>query len=511
MTTTSNIQRPKSLQSQKALHNSKSIQTKVGKLKTLLREVDDLRMAANVLEWDQLTYMPPGGSEARGRQLGVLQRLAHEKATRPTLGRLLDDLSAYGESLPYEHDDAALLRVPPSFTSEMVNLTSATYAVWTQARPNNDFAAVKPYLQRILELSRRYVNFFPGYAHPADPLIANSDYGMTVAKIQPIFAQLRQWLTPLVKKLAAAEPIDDSFLYQPYASDAQLAFTEQAIRSYGYDFNRGRQDLTLHPFMIKFSSGDVRITTRVYENYGVSALFSSLHEAGHALYEQNISPAYAGSALAEGASAGAHESQSRLWENIVGRSRPFWQHFYPILQTRFAAQLGNISQERFLGAINKVQPSLIRVEADEVTYNLHIIIRFELELALLEGRLTIDDLPEAWRTRYQEYLGVTPPDDRDGCMQDVHWFGGMIGGSFQGYALGNIMAAQIYEAALKAHPEIPQQIALGDFAALLAWLCQHVYQHGAKFTSDELLERATGRGLDLAPYQSYLQQKYGGV
>ena len=279
----------------------------------------------------------------------------------------------------------------------------------------------------------------------------------------------------------------------------------------GYDFNRGRQDKTHHPFMTKFGPGDVRITTRIDENDLSGGLFSTIHEAGHALYEQGIDPAYDGTPLDTGTSAGVHESQSRLWENIVGRSARFWQYYYPKLATAFPEQLGDVSEEAFYRAINKVQPSLIRTEADEVTYNLHVIIRFGLELDLLEGKLSVADLPEAWHARYQESLGVRAPDDRDGVLQDVHWYSGPIGGSFQGYTLGNIMAAQFYAAALTAHPEIPRQIAQGQFDTLHAWLRDNIYRHGSKFTAAELLPRVTGSPLTLKPYLIYLRTKYAEI
>jgi carboxypeptidase Taq len=332
---------------------------------------------------------------------------------------------------------------------------------------------------------------------------------MKAATIRTLFAELRAQLVPIVQAITAQSPTDDSCLRQHFPEDQQWAFGLEVIKRFGYDFHRGRQDKTHHPFTTKFSLGDVRITTRVKEDYLAEALFGTLHEAGHAMYEQGINRDFEGTPLANGTSAGVHESQSRLWENVVGRSRGFWQFFYPQLQAIFPSQLGAVPLETFYRAVNKVERSLIRTDADEVTYNLHVMIRFDLELALLEGRLAIRDLPAAWRERYQADLGIVPPDDRDGVLQDVHWYAGIIGGVFQGYTLGNIMNAQFYEAALRAHPEIPAEIARGEFTTLHDWLKANIYQHGSKYTASELMERATGQPLSIEPYIRYLRAKYG--
>ncbi|HXF64947.1 MAG TPA: carboxypeptidase M32 [Caldilineaceae bacterium] len=488
-----------------------------------LHEINDLAAASAVLEWDQATYMPPGGAKARARQLATLERLAHIQATDPELGRLLDRFQAEIEQHPDDdptlEDDRALLRLarrnyeramrlPTAFVAELAGHTATTYSLWTKARPDNDFAAIRPNLEKTLDLSRRFAGFFPGYDHIADPLIDLSDEGMTVAAIRPLFNKLRAFLTPLVKAITDKPVADDRCLHQHFPEPLQWRFGEAVIRDFGYDFERGRQDKTHHPFMTRFAWGDVRITTRFEEHHLGGGLFSTLHEAGHALYEQGTDPAYDGLPLGEGTSAGVHESQSRLWENIVGRSRGFWRHYYPKLQAIFPDQLGQTPLETFYRAINKVKPSLIRVDADEVTYNLHVIIRFELELELLEGALTVAELPDAWRARYQEYLGVEPPDDRDGVLQDVHWYGGIVGGMFQGYTLGNIMAAQFYAAALQAHPEIPAEIEQGRFTTLLGWLQRNIYRHGSKYLTADLVQQVTGGPIQLGPYQDYLTGKY---
>jgi carboxypeptidase Taq len=368
---------------------------------------------------------------------------------------------------------------------------------------------VQPNLEKTLDLSRQLADFFPGYEHMADPLIDFYDYGMKASTLRGLFAKLRQQLVPLVRAITAQPPADDSCLRQNFPEAGQWAFGVEVARRIGYDFDRGREDKTLHPFTTKFSIGDVRITTRVKENDLGEALFGTIHEAGHALYEQGIRTDFEGTPLAEGTSAGVHESQSRLWENIVGRSRSFWKFFYPELQAVFPDQLGSVSLDTFYRAINKVKPSLIRTEADEVTYDLHVMLRFDLELALLEGRLAVRDLPEAWRERFKADLGITPPDDSDGVLQDVHWYNGIIGGAFQGYTLGNIMNAQFFETALSAHPEIPAEMEEGEFGTLHGWLKENIYQHGSKYTATDLVERATGGPMSIEPYIRYLRTKYG--
>lgn len=496
------------------------MEAKLQELKQRLLEASDLNGAAALLNWDQTTYMPEGGAPARGRQLALLSRLAHERFTDPEIGRLLDALESYGASLPFDSDDAALIRVtrraydrlvkvPTAFIAEISEHSAESYQVWTHARPDNDFARVRPLLEKTLDYSRRFAEYFAPYDHIADPLIDFADYGMKAESVRAVFAQLREGLVPLVKAITDQSPADDSFIYSSYPQQAQLDFGLDVIKAYGYDFTRGRQDLTHHPFMTKFSSGDVRITTHVKPNDVRDALFSTLHEAGHALYEQGINQAYEGTPLNNGTSAGVHESQSRMWENIVGRSRPFWEHYYPRLQAVFPEQLGGVSLDAFHRAVNKVERSLIRIDADEVTYNLHVMIRFDLELQLLEGSLSIIDLPEAWDARYASDIGISAPDDRDGVLQDVHWYGGNIGGAFQGYTLGNILSAQFYNAALRAHPEIEAEIGQGKFDTLHGWLTENIYRHGSKYTAPELVQRVTGGELNVEPLLAYLRAKFG--
>lgn len=494
--------------------------TKLQELKGRLAEINDLREANAVLSWDHMTYMPQGGAEARGRQMATLERLAHEKFTSPEIGKLLDELQPLAQELPPDSADGALIRVttheyekaakiPSSFMAEFSEHTSKIYAAWAKAKEARDFKPVMPLLEKTLDYSRRLANFFPGYRHIADPLIDDLDEGMTVEVIRPLFQRLRAELTPLVHTITSQPAPDDSFLRQEFSEDRQLAFGITVAQKMGYDLTRGRQDQSLHPFTTSFSIGDVRITTRVKTNNLSEALFSTIHESGHALYEQGINPDFDGTFLATGASMSVHESQSRLWENLVGRSRSFWLYFYPQLQTVFPDQLKAVPLEDFYRAINKVERSLIRADADEVTYNFHVMIRFDLELEMLEGKLAVKDLPEAWNARYDQDLGIKPGDDELGVLQDMHWFSGTIGGYFQSYTLGNILSAQFFDAALKAFPNIPAEIEAGNFSSLHGWLREHIYQYGRIYKAPEIIQRATGKPLEIDSYLKYLRTKYG--
>lgn len=499
---------------------------KFTELKTKLAIVHDLNMAAAVLSWDNETYMPPGGAEARAQQLGTLTSLAHAKFTSDEIGHLLDDLAAYETSLPYDSNEASLLRVarreyakqtrvPTEFVARMSETQALSYNEWVKARPDSDFAAVLPWLEKILDLSREYSSYFPNVSgngaphHIADALIDQGDPGMSAAEIRRVFGELREQLRPIVRAITSQPVADDSCLRQFFPEADQLKFGLMMAQQMGYDLERGRQDKTAHPFMTHFSIGDVRITTRIKEYDWSEAFFSTIHEAGHAMYGQGHDRALERTMLAEGTSSGVHESQSRLWENLVGRGKLFWEYAYPKLQAAFPSQFGNVKIDTFYRAINKVEPSLIRTDADEVTYNLHVMMRFEFELLLLEDKLKLRDLPDAWDETITRDIGVTPPSLALGVMQDVHWYGGQIGGVFQGYTLGNILSAQFYDTALRAHPEIPEQLCRGEFSTLHAWLRHNIYAPGSKFLPDELIHRVTGEGLDIKPYCKYLRTKYG--
>jgi carboxypeptidase Taq len=497
------------------------VQQKLDQLKTLIGKAQDIYHAVGLLEWDQQTYMPSGGGEGRSHQLSTLMRLYHETITSDETGELLEGLKTYTAELEPDSDDARLIaftarlydkrtRVPAQYVAEFAQLAAASYQVWTEARPENNFARFQPYLEKIVAYRRQYAGFFAPYEHVYDPLLDDYERGMTTAEVQAIFAALRPQQVALVQAIASRPQVENAFLHQPFEPQKQWDFGVEAITRMGYDWDHGRLDKAPHPFTQNFGTGDVRITTRVLPNYLGSALFSNIHEMGHALYEQGVDPALERTPLAAGASYAVHESQSRLWENIVGRSRPFWQHFYPRLQEYFPAQLGGVDLETFYKGINRVQPSLIRVEADEATYNLHIMLRLELEIALMEGSLEVKDLPEAWNARMQEYLGITPPDDAMGVLQDVHWSSGYFG-YFSTYALGNLVSAQLWECIRKDLPNVEDEIRRGEFGSLLAWLREKIHRHGSKFMPQELIQRVTGSRIDPAAYMRYLNGKYGEI
>src|SRR5262252_3644892 len=503
------VARPKNRQSSDAI---------LADLKRRLSEIYDLNAAGSVLGWDEATYMPTRGALARGRQSALLRRLAHERLVDPALGRAIDRLEPQADGLAaadasliriVRRDYEKAIRVPAAYVARASAHGSASYNAWIRARPENDFAAMIPFLEETLELSREYASFFAPCDHIADPMIDDADEGMTTATVRRLFAELRRELVPMVRAICDQPPPDDAFLRRPFGEAEQLAFGLSAAVAMGYDLARGRLDKTAHPFCAKFGADDVRITTRVRENDIGDALFSTVHEAGHAMYEQGVSAAFDGTPLGHGVSAGVHESQSRLWENVVGRSRGFWEHYFPKLQQSFPEQFADVTLDTFYRAINKVERSLIRTDADEVTYNLHIMLRFALELDMLEGRLRIKDLPEAWRAGMKSDLGVTPPDDRDGCLQDVHWYGGGIGGAFQSYTIGNVLGAQFFAAAVRTHPEIPHEITHGGFATLHGWLTDNIYHHGRTMTPDDIVARATGGPMTTTPYLAYLRGKYG--
>jgi carboxypeptidase Taq len=494
---------------------------KMNRLKEILGEVADLTYANFLLDWDQQCYMPEGGAEGRSYQSATLQRLAHERLSSEETGRLLDDLKAYADQLDPDSDDARLIRVtrrrydkkvkvPASLVSEFSKVCSASHTVWAKARSENRFIDFRPQLEKIVELRRQYAACFEPYDHVYDPLLDDFEPGLKTAEVRSILSALRPQQVALIKEIGGRPQVDDAFLHQNYDEKKQWEFGVEVVTRFGYDWKRGRQDKAAHPFSTNFCSGDVRITTRVLPDFLSTALFGTMHECGHALYEQGVNPAYDRHMLSGGASLGVHESQSRMWENLVGRSRPFWEFFYPRLQEVFPAQLGNVTLDAFYKGVNRVAPSLIRVEADEATYNLHVMLRLELEIALMDGSLAVKDLPEAWNARVKEYLGVTPPNDAKGVLQDVHWSSGYIG-YFPTYALGNLISAQVWEAVRKDVPDLDDRMRRGDFSALLDWLRRKIHVHGSKYQPQELVQRVTGSKIDPAPYVRYLRTKFGEI
>jgi len=492
----------------------------IARLRAHLTTIADLRSAAAFLRWDQETQMPPEGAGARAATLATLTRLAHDIFTSRDTGHLLEAAERDAAALDPESDEAALVRMtrrdydrqtklPADFVAEKARASSLSIQVWREARRRDDFAAFRPALQTMVDFARRTADYLGFADHPYDALLDLYEPEMTAREVDAIFARLREATVPFVRAILARGPVvDETFLAQEYPEDAQRAFGLRVAEAFGYDLRRGRLDVSAHPFATGFNINDVRITTRYQRRYLPSALFAIFHEAGHAIYEQGVSPSLDRTPLARGASLGLHESQSRMWENLVGRSRAFWERYYPLLQQQFPAQLRGVEPEAFYRAVNVVRPSLIRVEADEVTYNLHIMLRFELEQRLLEGALRVEALPQAWNERMAAYLGVTPPSDADGVLQDIHWSQGSIG-YFPTYALGNIISVQLFEAAQRAHPGLLEEIRQGRFTALLGWLRQHVHRHGRKFLPRELLQRATGSPLTVEPYLRYLARKFG--
>jgi carboxypeptidase Taq len=497
------------------------MEAKLQELRARLAEVADLEHVAAVLEWDQQTYMPPGGSDERAEQTATVRKLAHEKFVSDEVGRLLEDLRVRLNGADPDGDEAGLIRatlrkyerehkLPTDLVAELARTTAAAQDAWVKARADKDFNAFRPHLEKVVELKRREAACFGPQESPYDPLLDEYEPGMKAAQVREVFAELKRELVPLVKAIAAQPEIDDAVLHQEYDERKQWDFGLDVILNFGYDAERGRQDVAPHPFTTTFGLGDVRITTRLHRDLLASALMSTMHECGHALYEQGFDPAFARTPLADGASLGIHESQSRMWENLVGRSRGFWKFFYPKLQTVFPGQLGGVSLDAFYRAINKVEPSLIRVEADEVTYNLHTMLRFELEVDILEGRLAVKDVPAAWNAKVKEYLGLDVPDDSQGCLQDIHWSNGYVG-YFPTYTLGNIASVQFFEKAIQDAPSIPADIERGEFGSLLRWLRQNIHRHGRKYLPGELLQRVTGGPLNAKPYLAYLKRKYSEI
>jgi carboxypeptidase Taq len=459
-------------------------------------------------------------AESRGQQLGTLGKIAHEMGTSPELGKLLDELKPFAAELDPDSDDARMIkfavrdydqatRVPADFVVEQAQVTAMANQAWAEAREKSDFAHFRPHLEKIIELTHRYVGFFPPAEHPYDILLDTFEPEMKTSEVKAIFDALRPQQVELIQALATRPQVDDSFLHQPFDGQKQWDFGVEVITKFGYDWQRGRQDKAPHPFTNGSSINDVRITTRVNPNFLNAMLFGTMHEAGHAMYEQGIGLNLERTNLSTGSSMAVHESQSRMWENLVGRSLPFWEFFYPRLQEIFP-QLKGIPLDKFYKGINKTQPTHIRVEADEATYNLHIMLRLEMEIAIIEGKLAVKDLPEAWNAKMQEYLGVTPPDDAQGVLQDIHWSWGLFG-YFSTYALGNLVSVQLWEKIMQEIPDLPDQIRQGKFDALLGWLRTNIHVHGRKFMPQELVQKVTGSRIDPAPYMRYLKEKYSQI
>ncbi|HEY2327240.1 MAG TPA: carboxypeptidase M32 [Gaiellaceae bacterium] len=482
-------------------------------LRTRLAEIADIRKARSLLSWDESVMMPPGGAGLRAEQLGTLSRIAHDKFTAAETGRLLDEARPWAEQQDYDSFEASLVRVvtvdwekarrvPTDLQAERARASSLAYPIWVEARKNNDFKAFLAPLRENLDLTKRYVECFDPGDEPYDVLLDDYERGMKTAEVRRLFDYLKEHQAPLVKELAWSpdHPPHD------FSLEAQKTFELEVVRAFGFDDECWRLDPTVHPFASGTGVTDIRITTRYFKEH-LGGLFGTMHEFGHGLYERQIEPSMERSPLARGVSLGMHESQSRMWENFVGRSRPFWNHFFPRAQELFGSTLDGYDVERWYREVNTVEPSLIRVEADEATYNLHIILRFELEQELISDAFPLEQLPEEWNRRMSEYLGIDVPDDTQGVLQDVHWSGGSFG-YFSTYALGNLISAQIWEKVLADIPDVDASIEAGEFAPLRDWLREHLHGYGRKFTPAETLERVVGtREIDPEPYVRYLRAK----
>ena len=484
-------------------------------LRRELAQITDLRTAARVLEWDQLVMMPRGGAATRSDHLATVGRLAHELFVRDEIGELLETASSQLDGAGPDSDEARLVdvtrrdwekarRVPPDLQAEMTKLASEAVEAWAVARADDDYASFRPWLDRTLELKRRYAACFPAPDDPYDPLLDDFERGMRTDEVRRVFDRLEPALRELVE--AAGPEADEPFLSGPYPESVQHELSLTVTRAFGAADEFFRLDSTVHPFCTSFSTQDVRLTTRYAEDdLHASSIFSTMHEAGHGLYEHGGDVSLDRTPLATGCSSALHESQSRLWENVIGRSIQFWRWFYPQFRDGFAV-LEDVPLETFHRAVNRPRPSLIRVDADETTYGLHIILRFGLEQELLFGDLETKDLPERWNDRMEELVGIRPPDDRRGCLQDVHWGAGLFG-YFPTYQLGNVLSVQIWERLLFDVPDAYAQIEEGSFGDIYEWLREHLYRHGRKFTPTETILRVAGGPIDPEPYLRYLADK----
>ena len=492
----------------------------------IVGRINDVLNAYSILNWDARVMMPPGGSETRGKQLATLAviaqsmivsdetRLMLDAADRETAGKP-DGSVERGMGAQVREAVGYHSRIPAELLRRKTELGSVGQEIWAAARANSDFKSFAPILEQMVEINREIAESIGYEAHPYDALMYRFEPGETAASLTILFDQLKAAIIPLVRAVSQQPAPRTDFLERSYPEAAQLSFAVEMAKSIGYDFDRGRLDTTVHPFEVSFTRNDVRITTRFNKKHMPMSLFGALHEAGHGLYEQNVDPAYTRTPFATdlvglyavgGVSFGAHESQSRLWENHVGRSREFWAQHFEAAQAAYPEQLKDVDQETFVRGINRSRPSLIRVEADELTYDLHIMLRVDIERQLVDGSLKVKDLPEAWNAKIKEYLGLDVPNDAMGVLQDVHWSGGQIG-TFCNYTIGNVMAGQLYAKA-RENPAIASAAKAGDFAPLRSWLTENILQHGRRYTRDELLVRTTGRSLDPAPYIAYLTSKY---
>jgi carboxypeptidase Taq len=499
---------------------SQSPQDALKKLVGKSREITILDSCSSLLGWDERTYMPRKGAENRAEQLAFLAGLSHSRLVDPEIGDLLNTVKT-SDLVNGDSSDATVIvreigrtydravKLPQSLVEEITRVTTLAQGAWAEARATSDFKAFKPWLEKVIALKKLEAEAVGYKDDPYNAMLDDYEPGATVASIDETFTKHRVELVKLLEKIKGSgrEP-DTTIITREYPVEAQKAFGHEGAAAIGFDFERGRLDITTHPFCTGIGPGDTRITTRYDAHHFNGAFFGILHESGHGIYDQGLPADQYGSPLGEYISLGIHESQSRMWENMVGRSRAFWTHMYPKAQKAFPKALGNVPVDAFYWAVNDVRPSFIRVEADEATYNLHILLRFEMERAFFSGDLTVDDIPGAWNEKFKSYFGITPPDDAQGCLQDVHWSAGLIG-YFPTYALGNLYAAQFFAKANEDLGDLHKQFAKGEFAPLKKWLQDNIHAHGRRYLANDLVERVTGKPLGSEAVMAYMNKKFG--
>ena len=483
-----------------------------------MQKIADLKYASAVLQWDQETYLPPKGGDMRGRQIATLGETAHEMFTSEKFGGLLQGLLSTEGLTDHQKRNVELSlydytknkKLPAAFVRKMSEAVNKSFHAWILARKENSFSLFQQPLDDIIQLKKQEADLLGYEIHPYNALMNDYDRGLTIDTVDALFTGLKPQLLTLLDKIKSKHPVDDSFLHQHFDKNKQWAMGMEVLKKMHFDFEAGRQDISEHPFTTNFSSQDVRVTTRIDENDFANMLWSCIHEGGHALYEQGLPIEEYGLPLSEYCSLSIHESQSRLWENCVGRGLPFWENNFQMAKTFFPQQFNGITVQQFYKGINKVQPSLIRTEADELTYHFHVMIRYEIEKQLIEGSLKAKDIPAIWNESYKKYLGLTVPDDKKGCLQDVHWSHGSFG-YFATYSIGSLYAAQLYAAILEQNPSVEEEIAKGKTETIFAWLQQHIYKSGRYSTSEVLCSNATGEPLNSHFFIDYATKKYSSI
>jgi carboxypeptidase Taq len=483
--------------------------------KTALQKIADIKYASAVLQWDQETYLPKNGNDARGRQIATLNELAHEQFTSDILGNLLNKLTVADNLTASEKRNVQLTqedfnrnkKIPAAFVHTLSSAINVGYHAWIQARRENSFSSFEKPLQKIIDLKKQEADLLGYEKHPYDVLMNDYDKGLTTTIVDKLFAELTPQLSDLLAKISSKSLVNDNILRQSFDKNTQWELGIEILKRIHFNFDAGRQDLSEHPFTTNFCNSDVRITTRIDENDFANMLWSCIHEGGHALYEQGLPAQEYGMPLGEYCSLSIHESQSRLWENCIGRGLSFWKHNYPLLQEKFPRQFDNVTFENFYKSINKVNPSLIRTESDEITYHFHVMIRYEIEKLLIAGTIIAKDIPAYWNEQYKKHLGITVPNDVQGCLQDVHWSHGSFG-YFATYSIGSLYAAQLYNCIKKQNDNLDFSISKGDNMPILKWLQKNIYLHGRYYNSEALCEQATGENLNTIYFVDYVKEKY---